>query len=377
MTQKRRTGSRRRATTPAGTAGPSSSTAGTAWPPPETGFTYLRARYYDPATGQFVSRDPLTAMTGSPYSYVDGNPLDVRLSVAGIRPRAELRVLIKRYLSVIAADGRNLRLLVAQAPLIALLVWALAPADALAVLGAPGTPRGARNSASTVLLALTLGAAFMGLSNALREVVKELPVYQRERAVGLSISAYLGSKAIVLGVITVLQAGLLVAIGMWRQGHLGDGVTPFGPPKVEMLLAVALTGVAAMALGLMVSAVVTSADKALTLLPVVLLGLFLLSGPLFNLTNRPVLRELSYVTSTRWGYSALAATVDLEGIRGCKPADCQSSWEHSTGTWAANMAAPVALTVVPLLIAAWALRRRDPLRSWKRARPGRGRTRLG
>ena len=42
----------------------------------ETGFVYLRARYYDPATGQFISRDPLTAMTGSPYSYVHNNPLN-------------------------------------------------------------------------------------------------------------------------------------------------------------------------------------------------------------------------------------------------------------------------------------------------------------
>ncbi|HVM13310.1 MAG TPA: RHS repeat-associated core domain-containing protein, partial [Egibacteraceae bacterium] len=42
----------------------------------ETGFVYLRARYYDPGTGQFISRDPLTAMTGAPYSYVDGNPLN-------------------------------------------------------------------------------------------------------------------------------------------------------------------------------------------------------------------------------------------------------------------------------------------------------------
>jgi hypothetical protein len=38
---------------------------------------YLRARYYDPATGQFISRDPLTAMTGAPYSYGDENPLDI------------------------------------------------------------------------------------------------------------------------------------------------------------------------------------------------------------------------------------------------------------------------------------------------------------
>ncbi|MEW6155035.1 MAG: RHS repeat-associated core domain-containing protein [Actinomycetota bacterium] len=42
----------------------------------ETGFVYLRARYYDPATGQFISRDPLTAMTGAPYAYTNNNPLN-------------------------------------------------------------------------------------------------------------------------------------------------------------------------------------------------------------------------------------------------------------------------------------------------------------
>jgi RHS repeat-associated protein len=42
----------------------------------ETGFVYLRARYYDPATGQFISRDPLTGTTGQPYSYADNNPLN-------------------------------------------------------------------------------------------------------------------------------------------------------------------------------------------------------------------------------------------------------------------------------------------------------------
>ena len=42
----------------------------------ESGLQYLRARYYDPATGQFLSRDPLTPLTRSPYGYVAGNPLN-------------------------------------------------------------------------------------------------------------------------------------------------------------------------------------------------------------------------------------------------------------------------------------------------------------
>jgi RHS repeat-associated protein len=42
----------------------------------ESGLIYLRARYYDPTTGQFMSRDPLVATTRSPYAYVAGNPLN-------------------------------------------------------------------------------------------------------------------------------------------------------------------------------------------------------------------------------------------------------------------------------------------------------------
>ena len=34
------------------------------------------ARYYDPTTAQFLTRDPLSAVTRSPYGYVGGDPLD-------------------------------------------------------------------------------------------------------------------------------------------------------------------------------------------------------------------------------------------------------------------------------------------------------------
>lgn len=40
----------------------------------ETGFVYLRARYLDPATGQFITLDPIVAITEEPYGYTGGNP---------------------------------------------------------------------------------------------------------------------------------------------------------------------------------------------------------------------------------------------------------------------------------------------------------------
>ncbi len=44
---------------------------------PETGLQYLRARFYDPATGQFLSRDPQEAVTRQPYAYAFDDPTNL------------------------------------------------------------------------------------------------------------------------------------------------------------------------------------------------------------------------------------------------------------------------------------------------------------
>ncbi len=44
---------------------------------PETGLQYDRARYYDPSTGQLLTRDPAASITQEPYSYAFDGPVDV------------------------------------------------------------------------------------------------------------------------------------------------------------------------------------------------------------------------------------------------------------------------------------------------------------
>jgi RHS repeat-associated protein len=43
----------------------------------QSGLQYLRARFYDPATSEFLSRDPQAEHTRTPYLYAEGNPLNL------------------------------------------------------------------------------------------------------------------------------------------------------------------------------------------------------------------------------------------------------------------------------------------------------------
>ena len=66
----------------------------------------------------------------------------------------------------------------------------------------------------TQLLILVVCACLAGAANSVREFVRERPIYVRERAAGQSAPAYLLSKAIVLGVITVVQSVIIFVIGL-------------------------------------------------------------------------------------------------------------------------------------------------------------------
>lgn len=49
-----------------------------------TGLQYLRARYYDAATAEFLTRDPLEATTRQPYAYASDDPTDLTDPTGGI-----------------------------------------------------------------------------------------------------------------------------------------------------------------------------------------------------------------------------------------------------------------------------------------------------
>ncbi|MGW5431313.1 FHA domain-containing protein [Streptomyces sp. NPDC004059] len=267
------------------------------------------------------------------------------------RPRgwgAQLGTLVRRYAAVLGSDRTFLLVMIALPFIMGAMARALAGG------------RLDRDTAMNALLILCVGAVLTGAANAVRELVKERVVYQRERAVGLPRSAYLMSKIVVLGTISVVQAVVLTLVAL-----LGvDLNTPGGrgvllPPLVEIALAAAFLAFTAMMLGLLVSALVRKEEVTMPLLVLLAIVQVVFCGALLPLNGVPGLEQLSWLVPSRWALGAMAGTVGLSQIvPGKLTAD--PLFRHSTGVWLLDMAMLVVLSVLYGLMVARLLRRHEP-----------------
>src|SRR5205823_2271290 len=71
---------------------------------------------------------------------------------------------------------------------------------------------GAGSDAQKYLFLMAFAAVMFGIVNGVREIVKEAPVYRRERTVNLGIIPYMFSKVVVLGALCLVQSAILVAV---------------------------------------------------------------------------------------------------------------------------------------------------------------------
>ena len=164
--------------------------------------------------------------------------------------------LTRRFLEIKLKDFRNTLILLAQAPLVALILAFITDA----------TP----NDGRTIFIAAVI-AIWLGANNAIREIVSETAVYARERLINLKIPSYVFSKFAILSGIGLLQCFFFVVI-----------LTVFGRFKaadfIMLTLILYLTLLAGIAIGLFFSAVVSSTEKAMSILPLILIPQLLLSG---------------------------------------------------------------------------------------------------
>ncbi len=337
-----------------------------------------------------------TTLVTEPLASADLMPVPVRPNIDPPPPPTpvahQLGVLIRRYLAVIRADRGFALTLALQAPIFGILFALMFFFNTMLTSEAL--------NASLLIWLIVIGATWLGTSNAIREIVKELPIYRRERTIGLSAGAYVLSKVVVLGLITAVQAVVLVPISMLYQVLppqnspsqaallIGFGIDPgvanvdlaatgvlLESQLVELIVVAIIVGISSMALGLLLSAVVGGVDRAATVLPVILVVQVIVSVPIIS-GSSIVLQVMGYGLSARWGMAAAASTIDLADLRkpyitmtetarsgqvveDLSPYE-QPTWKHDPAVWGADVAILLALTVVGLAGAWLALRATDP-----------------
>jgi ABC-type multidrug transport system ATPase subunit/pSer/pThr/pTyr-binding forkhead associated (FHA) protein len=222
------------------------------------------------------------------------------------------RIFSERYVLLLTRDRTALMYSLLQGAIVALLLalvshphtfdWAGLPkGGGDQGFGLPPLPSsGALSNAGTTAFVLGTSGVWFGMINGVRELVKERTIWRREALVGASVSGYLASKVVVLGTLAAIQAFSSVAV---LGAILGlDTHGPVGMPLVTMGLSAWLANMAGIALSLFLSAVTTSSDRAMSLVPYLLITQVVLCGALFSLG---ALTFISWVMPARWAVAAI------------------------------------------------------------------------
>ncbi|MFE3326187.1 FHA domain-containing protein [Streptomyces sp. NPDC059176] len=270
---------------------------------------------------------------------------------------SQLFTLVRRYLAVIASDKGFMALMLILPAVLGTVSMLIKPDEGLLP-----SSRGPNATAATVLLILAVGACFSGAANSVRELIKERVIYERERATGLSRSAYLMSKVIVLGMITVLQGGIIGAIGFGFREAPAEGLVLGTATKIEMTLPVMALGFTAMMFGLIISSLVKTAEKTMPLLVMFAIVQVVFTGCLFTLHGSVGVNELSYVMPSRWAVAAAGTTLQLNVLfpNENDPTNTDPLWDHEAAQWFVDMGVLIAIGVVCAVIVARFLRRHEP-----------------
>jgi ABC transport system ATP-binding/permease protein len=227
-----------------------------------------------------------------------------------------------------------------------------------------GGPPGQNAGAQTLLLILVMAACLSGTANSIREFVKEREIYERERMAGLSASAYLMSKVLVLGVISVIQALLIVIIGLAGMKLPRTGALIPGPPLIEIAISASALCVVSMLLGLVISTLVTKSDQTMPALVVLTMIQVVLSGGVFALSAGGE-AWASTIAPARWGMGALASTINLNVLTPANPlapVKPDALWTHSSAQWLTDIGILLLIGLICLCVAGFRLGKIGPRR---------------
>jgi hypothetical protein len=119
---------------------------------------------------------------------------------------------------------------------------------------------------------------------------------------------------IILAILSAVQAALLVVVGLIGRKMPLTGSFLTHLPLVELLIALAVLAAASMTLGLLISAMVSTTERTMPLLVVIVLFQVVLTGGIFALSGKAGIEQVAWLSPSRWGFAAAASTTNLNVI---------------------------------------------------------------
>ncbi len=166
---------------------------------------------------------------------------------------------------------------------------------------------GSGSGAQTVLFILSFATVLFGTINGYREIVKEAPIYRRERTVNLGIMPYMFSKLVVLGFLSVVQSAILLLLTALIE-PLHQGI--FLNVNLEVMITFVLSSLGGLVIGLAISAVSSNNDSATSFIPIILLPQVVFAGVIIPLKDWP-LQVLAMIFPSRWAMIALSSSIGV------------------------------------------------------------------
>ena len=143
----------------------------------------------------------------------------------------------------------------------------------------------------TYLFLALVVAMFLGLTNSVDDILRDRPVLQRERNLNVRLGWYVLAKVLTLSLFAVVQCVLFLLIGNWILEVRGMFWI--------FLVAMVLTAISAIAIGLLISSLASEGKTAVNIIPVVLIPQIILGGALIKYEEMN--RNLDFVYSiNRW-----------------------------------------------------------------------------
>ena len=202
-------------------------------------------------------------------------------SISEVSSIEQFSWLSKRYFRIKLNDKLNSSLLLAQAPIIAILICLIYD-----------------EIEGGVLFLIAISAIWLGAQNAAREIVSEQAIYKRERMFNLKILPYIFSKISVLSFFSIIQSAIFILIlSIYYSGS--DSIVDLNAPFILFIWMIFLS-ISSTFLGLLLSSMVKTSERAMTILPLILLPQIMLAGIISKISSGAV-EFISYFTLSRWG----------------------------------------------------------------------------